>query len=515
MQLTNQQKPLEGLITVIDSIATEPEIKPTPTAITVSGPQTTLEGSLANIPWQDGFTFGVGVDAITGSVLGSALTPFTPNPNPVKTSHESYRFIESDSQLNLEIGATASGAYNIEGLKISASTEFLTQIQYSETSITLIAEYSSLFSYSDQAVNYELTDKAKQLISSPEQFRQSYGDYFVADSQRGSRFIAVYVCQAKTAKNLVQFKANLGAEVPEVFSAEGSAKFMQEASKENINISLQLYFEGVPKTVPSPSGPWNPETILEALKWFKANETGQNMKAELKHYSTIDPTYPRTISVAPNVFVELSQLYVQLWDIRIRYDSLPRHYQNQFKLPYNTLNLGIVANQDNLAQNATLRQDYQQQADNLNADLEDVSARMDFYHELQAYLQTNPEPAKGQKIIETRGTKIWIYGFDRYLKSDAVTIHSFIRHYKAGAKAGGLRQHTFEFGPDSRYLIVGWKVISNYTDGLNGSWRKNLSQILLTDHASVEVESRHGRNTNWSFEVYYVEAKDYQFSATI
>ncbi|WP_035800048.1 hypothetical protein [Crocosphaera chwakensis] len=504
MLLTNETQSLD----ITNGVSVDPEINSFPATLAVSTPQTTLEGTLTNIPWTDGFTLGSGVDVITGSLLGSALKSFMPNLNPIKTSSESYRFISDDSSLNLEIGASASGSYNFNNVKISASTEFLTQIKYSETSITLIAEYSSLFGYSDQPVNYELTEQAKQLATNPAQFRQTYGDYFIADSQRGSRFLAVYVCETSSAESLVEFKASLGAEVPEVFSAEGSSRFMRAASEHHVSISTYLYLEGYTGT--APSGPWSPQTILDALKWFKANEKGENMKAELKHYSTIIPGYPRTIPVDPRIFVELSLLYSQLWDIRARYDSLPKYYQDQYKVPFNTLNLGIVSNQDTLVTNPTLRKSYQQQAQILKADLDDVAARMDFYFEVQESLKNNPEPPANHKINESKGVNKWMYGLDQYLKSDAVVIHKNQYNFKKGVKIGH-SHHTFEFGPDSRFLIVGWEVVSNRTDGHNGSWRKTVSQIILRNHATIMVESGYDRAMNWSLIVYYVDAKDYQF----
>jgi hypothetical protein len=230
----------------------------------------------------------------------------------------------------------------------------------------------------------------------------------------------------------------------------------------------------------------------------------------LKHYSAIAPNYPRTIPVAPQVFVDLRLLYTQLWDIRARYDSIPTYYQTQYKRQYTTLDYVIVANQANLAEDANKRRDYQQQADNLKSELDDVYSRMDFYFHVKEYLETNPEPAQGRKIKETKGTNTWMYGFDRYPKSSAVVIHSTRLNYKQGYRIGH-RNHTFEFGADSRYLIVGWEVLSNRKDGLNGSWWKSVDRILLSDRATVQVESRYDRGFDWSLVVYYVDVKDYQF----
>ena len=468
---------------------------------------TELDQVISGLSWQDQFVFGSGVDAITGGASGSALKPFTPTPRTVKTSSEQYRFVQNESQLNREIETSASGKYNIEGITVSGSAAYLSKLKFSELIVTLVAEFESAFDGYDEAASYELSDAAKGLIGDPPRFRKAYGDYFVAGGRRSSRFLAVYCCQTTSVEQMDQFKASFGAEAPEVFSAEGSARFMQSVSQHNVSLSMDLFLDGYQGT--APGGPWTPEKILSALEWFKANEVGVNRQAKLKHYSTIDPTYPRSVDVAPDVFVELRELYTTLWDVRSLYASLPAVYQSQMRNDYMAVDYGIVANQDVLVDDADKRRDFGHKTDALLSQLDDVYARMDFYFKVKAAVPT--EPANGHRIDETdSGQQTWLYGYGVYTKDPAVVINHVTMQYSDSWHIGW-RERTLEMGPDGSRLIVGWQVTSNWGDGTNGGWWKAIDQILLTDHGAVHVTSLYDRGCDWSVTYYYVDAKDYQF----
>ncbi len=468
--------------------------------------QTELEQIISGLGWTEGFRLGEGIDAVTGSQTASALQPFTIQQKTVKSSQEHYRFVQNDSAYNEEVEASASGKYNIEGIQVSASTKYLQEVKYSEVAITLLATYEVIYNGYDEASEYQFTEAAKGLLAEPARFRSAFGDYFLAGYQRGSRFLGVYACQATSAEKMIEFQASFGAETPDVFSAEGSTRFLSAASAHNINITCDLFMEGYEGA--GPVGPWTPEKIMEALNWFKANATGTPLRAKLRHYSTLDPNYPHTVDIAPDVFVELRQLYTRVWDVRARYHSCPAQYQAQLTNDFTALDAGVTSKQGILATDQAQRLQYQQQADSLLSKLNDVMDRMDFYFKVTAAVRT--EPAKGANIEEGTGQQTWLYGYSVYTKSPAVTIHSTNLHYSDSWHIGW-REHIFQFGPDGNYLIVGWEVVSNWNDGTNGSWRKEVDQILLTSQAAVYVTSEYDRGCDWSLIVYYVDAKDYQF----
>ena len=472
--------------------------------------KTELDSVVSGIPWGDAFKFGAGVDAVTGSVRGSAVKPFTPkDPGPAK-SDERCEFIQSNNELNREVEASASGKYNIGSVTLNASTSYLNKIEFSEMTVTLLAKFQSQYERYDEADGYELTDEAKALMATdPAKFRKAYGDYFIAGGRRGSRFTAVYTCKSTTAKSMDEFKASFGGSAPNVFSAEGSVRFLQSASQHNIKITSDVIMEGY-KPGNAPNGPWTPEKIMEALAWFKNNLDGVNLQAKLQHYSTIDHNYPREVDVAPDVFVELRQLYTTVWDIRSGYASLPKFYQGKLKKAYTDVDAGVTANQSILATDEAKRVDYQKKADDLMSDIDDVYARMDFYFKVVSQVGTEPE--KGHRTDEGKGQQKWMYGFSVYTKSTGVVIQKNEMHY-AEKHHVGWREHTFEFGPNGANLIVGWEVVSNWNDGTNGGWWKEVDQILLKDHAALHVKSLYDRGCDWSFIIYYVDAKDYQFES--
>jgi hypothetical protein len=473
--------------------------------ISAGGTSTTeLDAVVSGLPWGDGFDFRKGIDAVTGSLMPSAIEPATPVERTVKNSSEHFRFIQTESELDTEIETAASGKYNIEGVTVSASAQYLQKIKYSELAITLIASYRSEYEGYDELQQPKLTAEAKGLITDHEKFRGQYGDYFITGAKRGSTFNAVYTCQSRTSSNMTEFKASVGADMPDVFSAEGSARFMKAASDHSISVSVDVWMDGYEGT--SPGGPWTPEKVIEALAWFKEHEKGDHVRAELAHYSALDPSYPRTVAIAPDVFVALRKLYTTVWNVRAMYASCPSTYQKRFTASYNDLVDGVTASQDVLATDLTQRAGYQQKAENLQQALNEVFDRMDFYFKVRDAVGT--EPAQGQEIDDS-GRQSYLYGFTTYTKSNAVTINTDRQSYSDNWQIGW-REHTFEWEHGDR-LIVGWEVVSNWHDGTNGWWKKNSSTILLTHRGEVYVKSLYDRGCNWSFNVSWVDAKDYDF----
>jgi hypothetical protein len=488
-----------------------PKAKPPPPRhtlrTTVKGDvKTELDQVIAGLPWANTFTFGAGVDALTGAVTGSAVEPFTPVQSTVKSSTHSYRFIQSENELDREIEVAASGKYNIEGITLSASTSYLNKLKFSELSTTLVAHYQDEYHGYDEAPSYELTDKAKELIVDPAKFRNAYGDYFVSGSRRGSLFTAVYTCQSTTAESMDEFKASFSGSAPEVFTAEGSARFMQKAREHNIKITSDVFLDGY--TGNPPPEIETPELILKSLAWFMQNEVGKDLEAKLRHYSTIDPNYPHTVDVAPDVFVELRLLYTALWDVRAGYGSLPSYYQDRYKSEYTALDSGVMANKGILITDAEKRIKYQQQADVLLSEIRDVYARMDFYYKVKAAVKT--EPGLNHGAWEGSGQQKWMYGFSAYTKSKAVVIQETAIPYYEDWHIG-YRQHTFDLGPDDNYMFVGWEMVSDWDIGVNGQWWQATDQILLTNHAAVAIKSYYDKGFGWTAHFYYVDAKDYQF----
>ena len=474
-------------------------------AMTSTGAVTDLDAVLTGVPWGDGFDFAAGLDAVTGSLMPSALEPASPMQRTVKKSAESYRFVQSESELDTEIETAVSGKYNFSGVTVSGSTEYVQKIKFSELAISLVASYKSEYDGYDEIQGSKLTAQAKGLIGDPAKFRHQYGDYFVKGARRGSTFYAVYVCQARSVSSMSEFKAKLGAETPEVFSAEGSVRFKQAASEHGISISADVWMDGYEGN--SPSGPWTPDKILEALAWFKAHEKGTHTRAELVHYSALDPEFPRTVDIAPEVFIELRKLYTALWTVRALYSSCPANYQRSFSESYHDLDNEVVGRKSALATDAALRASCQKRTDTLRNGLTEVFDRMVFASKVRDALGT--EPGSGH-VTEDSGRRSYFYGYNNYPRSSAVAIKMDSEQYSDVWQIGW-REHTFDWQHQDR-LVVGWEVVSNWADGTNGWWRQDSSPILMSHRANVYVKSWYDRGCNWTLNIWWVDAKDYDFS---
>jgi hypothetical protein len=472
-----------------------------------ANPVTHLDSTISNIPWGDAFEIGSGVNAVTGEVMASAIEKPSITDKETKASHTNYRFIKNENDLEQEIEVSAKGKYNIEGVTLSASSSYLNKIKFSATSVSLIAHYESYYSGYDLADKYVLTDQAREIINDHDKFRAAYGDYFVAGRRRGATFTAVYRCETTSAERLDKFMASFGADAPEVFSAEGSTKF-EKSAKEN-NVSLSIYIDMNGYSVNPPSFPTTPEGIIEALNWFRSNEKGVPIRAELFHYSHLDPNFSPDVPVAPDIFVSLSQLYSKRWKIMDAWHSIPAVYNKKYDESVNKFNNTVMANSNELAVETVMRDTLQREADSLYNALNDVVERQAFYFEVQEKIST--EPKKGDQTQEkASGPHIWLYGFDSYNKSDAVTIDLLTLNYDEEWHIGH-REHTFEFGPDGKYMIVGWKVKANWNDGTDGEWDKAIDQILLTNHGAVHVYSQYDRGCSWTCIYYFVSKADYEF----
>jgi hypothetical protein len=460
---------------------------------------------VTGLSWQN-IPFGIGIDAITGGTASVAVKPFHLATPPGKSSAEHYRFVKHERELGEEIQAAASGKYNVGGVDVSASASYLQNIKFSDLSVTLIAQYEVRHDQYDVAPAYELTDEAKHHLDQPEEFRSRYGDYFLAGGLRASRFIATYVCSSHTAEDMRKFEVAFGGSAPDVFSAQGSASFKRAATDHRISVTADVFMEGYDGTPPGP--PWDPETIIKALNWFKEHEVGRHLSALLYHYSMIAPEYPREINIDPSVFVELSQLYRTLWEVRARYHTCADYYRKELQPHYEELDIGIPAAKRQLATDAEKRREYRAKADRFRLTLDNVFARSDFYVKVQQ--RVRDEPAPRAPVESGSGQVRWVYGYSTYTQSPAVVIQSETLHH-AEEYHVGWREHTFQFGPGHGRLIVGWEVISNW-DELNGAWSKETDQILLRDYAAVHIKSLYDRGFNWSLKISFVDATLYHFA---
>lgn len=472
----------------------------------------TLLDAIISVPWGDNFEFGIGVDAVSGSLMPTVFkSKAQPTLQNTMSSHEKWYLIQNESDLTREISLSLSGQYNVEGLDIGGSAKYVGELQCSELVVSFVASYVSEYKGYDTIDTPELSDQAKTV--DPAHFREQYGDYFVRGGVRGSSFNAVYTCKSTKVSDLDSFKANVSANLADVdvFSIEGKGKFLDFAKNNKIEITVEVFMDGFPdserKNAPDPR---TPDQVLDALKWFKEHEVGTYVRAELMHYSAVNPSIPRVVPVSPDTFEALRALYETTWEIRALYNACPPKIQPKYTDRHDQLLRDVSSHKVDLPAHNSLIAEYQSEADGLQRDLRDVFDRMSFYAAVADAVAL--EPPKGLEVDAADGRTSFFYGYKAYVGNTGRPIpikadpQTFYKNYEGP----GWQQTTLNWQDPTR-IVVGWEVVSNWPTWLNGQWKKMSDQIILKSAAPVYVSSCYDRGTNWTVNVFSVPEEDYRF----
>ncbi|NHA01829.1 hypothetical protein G5V59_25065 [Nocardioides sp. W3-2-3] len=115
----------------------------------------------------------------------------------------------------------------------------------------------------------------------------------------------MYQCTFTSVEERRKFTATLSAEVPQVFTAQGSTAFEKARSECHASVNIIVSADGVKTNIPTPADGWTPATILSVLlPWFNENMAPKPLEAYLMHYRVIDPAISGEVPVSPDVFAQ-------------------------------------------------------------------------------------------------------------------------------------------------------------------------------------------------------------------
>ncbi|WP_182378309.1 hypothetical protein [Nocardioides sp. WS12] len=464
---------------------------------------TLLNTTVIGQPWHGDYRLGLGVDAVTGQLRARAVEPFEVQNEPQMSPTYVYSLIESESDVSSLVAGSVEGSYNMEGVTVGASTSFLDSLAVSELSVTLIAQMTINRSQYSLAPH----DGYKLAVEPGHDFREKYGDYFVAGYRSASVLYVLYQCHFRTAEDRRQFSLKFSAEVPQVFTAKGSTEFESAAKSCNATISIRITAHGVDSGIPTPPSEegWTAGNILNILlPWFDKSRSLQPLEAYLMHYRVIDPALSGEVPVSPLIFSKLAYLYDRFWLTRARWDTVPDFGRPLVEQRYKMLEKTIEAQQAALPDNPEEIEKLTAQTTELLGLFTAILNRQTFFSQVQAAVRTEPE--RNLRIDADKGTVRWCYGYDGS-NLPGVTIASRGDHVAEDWKIG-YREHTFNFR-DTTKLIVGWDVVCNWTDGTGGDWEKRCDHIIGQNAGEIWVKSDYDRGYSWSIAWHYVDAIDY------
>lgn len=462
---------------------------------------TLLNTTIVGQPWHDDYRPGLGVDAVTGQVRARAVADFEVQDTPILSPMYTYSLVQSESDMSSMISASAQGSYNMEGVTVGAGTSYLESLAVSELSVTLVAEVSvnrSQYSLAPQG-DYRLA------VEPGPDFRDKYGDYFVAGYRSSSQLHAMYQCTFSSVEERRKFTATLSAEVPQVFTAQGSTAFEKARSECHASVNVIVSADGVKTNIPTPADGWTPATILSVLlPWFNENMAPKPLEAYLMHYRVIDPAISGEVPVSPDVFAQLAFLYDRFWLARARFHTCPAFGRPLVDEPYKQLEKKIEAYQATLPHDEAQIEQLTSDTNELLGTFTGILNRQTFFSQVMESAKS--EPARDQNFDADKGTVRWNYGFNNS-NLPGVSVASASDHVEQDWKIGW-REHTFNFR-DSTKVLVGWDVICNWTDGTGGDWHKACDQVIGRGAADVYVKSDYDRGYSWSIVWYFVEATLY------
>lgn len=460
-----------------------------------------LNTTEANDPWRREYVLGIGVDAVTGQLRASGVKKFTVQDTSPLTASYVYSLVQNESDLSTLISGSAKGSYNIEGVTVTAGTSFLNSVKVNELSVTLVAQVQVQRTQHSLASSYALATPPEP------DFRDKYGDYFVAGYRGASSLYAVYQCSFRSVEQRSKFTATLAAKVPEVMTAEGSTEFEKTAKDCSANVSVYISAQGVNSPIPSPPADtgWSPAQVVKTLlPWFEKSQVPDPFEVYLMHYSLVDPTIPRTVPIAPKVFTDLALLYDRFWLCRSLYLTCPDFGRAGVELAFKKLQTQIEGGQSTLPENPEQIGALAAQCEEVLAALRGVNNRQVFASMLEAAAKT--EPNRGVLIDADKGRVRWNYGFSQAPMA-GIDISSLSQSVREDWRIGW-REHTFTQS-DATKLLVGFDVICSWTDGTGGDWRKDSDQIIGRKSGAIYVKSDYDRGYNWTVVWYFVDARLY------
>jgi len=499
------QTAFESTVSYLAAVRAEPE----------SSDQTSLNPFVADIPWNSDYKFGYGIDASTGlpASLLQAVTSFTPPvpANASTTTDTQIFFINSDAQHSKEIQTAFNTTFSCYGVTVKASGSYADNIKYSEKETTLILEYykkETEYRIFDPAGGaYTLTDNAKTYLNErKDDFRNKYGDYFIAGAKYGAKYVAAIHIKASSAEEIRKIEAEISQAIP-AYDANATEKFKATFSAATKNSSVEVKRTTIGGNDTLLSAGTTPEQMFDELKIFIQSCTKDSL-APLQAYMFRFNQMPDGASIATNINVNPG-VFSATRELTKDYLALSSRSKVLAGLDISTFQAGV-------------QDDYKQECDALINEIND-NRQVIFrdINKIKAYgtrVKTMLDAFSGLidrqsfflKLVKFQ--KDWLYhtehqsresGFKSYYMSRAVDndiskpskTETFNAEYHQGWHIGW-RSWSTSWTPGSNSIVCYIKIDIDPSTKNDDCWDTNYPS-LGRDHLSFDFKSGYDRMGSW------------------
>ncbi|MBQ6970908.1 MAG: hypothetical protein IJP86_00980 [Synergistaceae bacterium] len=341
-----------------------------------------IPSTLEGVQYDNTYTLGSGFFGVTGyQALGHAMQDFRLSVPETKSVSSNYKadFISSQQEQEKFSKTTVGGSFAKGGFGLNASLSSMSSYKYGLTSTTLVIHYDEqettprLLNMSD----YSLTASAdEQLARGLTNFRNSYGDYFVAGYVYGGTYDAYISITTETTEQLQEVKSKLGAKYQSLDEqgAQAAAQLANETkeilNKYKASVSIEIRTSGSSASDPKPKSitPTKGKNSVEAvgdviaeLMRFRSALSEQSpaqfatVSVVLKRYSLLAPVLAKMNTDGDDGTIPLAQ------DTTVLIQSFNR----------SLITLGaynqVIAGLDNTKMDASVRNSYDDRYQNIIA----------------------------------------------------------------------------------------------------------------------------------------------------
>ena len=216
---------------------------------------TEVPSSIVGIPYTDTFLRGTGFFGITGIQAGyEALEEFTLPVPKEKHSRVRYiaRFISSQEERNDFAKTYVNASLQLGGFGLKAGYSESSSFKYGLTSGTFVIHYEEAEEGYRYLANskYQLTDAAKDILNNQgsKEFRERFGDYFVAGYKYGGTYDAFISVTTETTEQLKEVKMYLEASYNapgKAASADVGNETKDFLKKRNASVTIEIRTAGI------------------------------------------------------------------------------------------------------------------------------------------------------------------------------------------------------------------------------------------------------------------------------
>lgn len=257
-----------------------------------------IKQKLIGFPYkQDTFGLGTGYFAITGVQAGRNAVEEFELPVPTDkfvTTHYNATFVSSQEERETLSKKNAGASVAIGGFGIKGNYSSEANFKFGLTSTTFVVHYDELENkYRElKSSEYKLADFAKELLDTDfGQFRERYGDYFVAGYQFGGTFDAFMTITTETMEQLkdvkTQFSIGFNTEKGAA-SADVGTQLKETLKKNKATINIFIVTAGIDvKGLDIPSTTTDINEVIKGLNAFRQRLQQTDPKYYMETYAML------------------------------------------------------------------------------------------------------------------------------------------------------------------------------------------------------------------------------------